>query len=224
MNQQGSPEWFAERCGYATASEFSAVQAKGQGKTRGAYLRRVVAEILTGKPSEGYKGPNTDRGTAQEPFGRMDYEAATGNIVQEVGFIKHPTIARVGCSPDGLIDADGGIEIKSVLPTVQVDTILAGGYPSEHRPQIQGCMWITGRSWWDFASYSPDFRDERLRLYVFRVERDEAYIRNLEAEVVKFVREAEQLCDVLLGGSAIASQLQASIAKITGEQSCSLSN
>jgi hypothetical protein len=63
-------------------------------------------------------------------------------------------------------DADGGIEAKCVIPTVQLDTILGGDYPSEHKAQIQGNLWITGRKWWDFVSYSPDM-PEHLRLYVF---------------------------------------------------------
>ena len=107
--------------------------------------------------------------------------------MEEVGFIKHASL-MAGCSPDGLIGADGGCEIKSVIPTVQLDTILAGGYPSEHRAQIQGNLWITGRAWWDFCSFSPDM-PEHLRTYIFRVARDESYILNLAAEVTVFLGE-----------------------------------
>lgn len=191
MNIQGSPEWFAERVGHATASEFSAILAKGQGITRTKYLRRVVAERLTGKPSETYKNANMERGSEQEPYARMAYEARTDNLVEEVGFIKHTTL-MAGASPDGLIGVDGGCEIKSVIPTVQLDTILAGGYPSEHRAQIQGSMWITGRAYWDFCSFSPDMPDH-LRTYIFRVVRDEAYILNLAAEVTVFLGEVGAL-------------------------------
>jgi hypothetical protein len=81
---QGSPEWFAARCGCATASEFVSVMAKGQGKTRSAYLRRVVAEMLTGKPVETFKNAHTDRGHEQEPLGGQEYEAQTGNLIQRV--------------------------------------------------------------------------------------------------------------------------------------------
>jgi len=188
---QGSEAWALDRCGKATSSEFAAVLAKGQGKTRAAYLRRVVSERLTGKPSETYKNGHMERGQIQEPYARLAYEAATGNLVEEVGFIKHGTL-EAGCSPDGLIDADGGAEIKSVIPTVQLDTILAGGYPSEHRAQIQGVLWITRRSWMDFCSFSPDM-PQHLRTYIFRVERDETYILNLAAEVTVFLSEVEVL-------------------------------
>ncbi len=195
--KQGTQEWLQEKCGHASASEFASVLAKGQGKTRAKYMRQVLAERLTGKPSETYHNAHMDRGIEQEPFARLAYEAKTGNLVQEVGFIKHPSLLA-GCSPDGLIDEDGGAEIKSVIPAVQVDTIESGGYPSEHRAQVQGNLWITGRAWWDFVSFCPDM-PAHLRLYIFRVQRDDAYIKTLEAEVRGFLLEVQTRYDVLMG-------------------------
>lgn len=210
--------WAQARCGHVTASEFSSVLAKGQGKTRAEYLRRVVAEMLTGKPCETYHNAHMDRGQEQEDFARMKYEALTGDPVQAFErdgvtrlFIRHPTMP-VGCSPDGLIDANGGGEFKSVIPTVQIETILSGSYPPKHKAQIQGSLWLTKRQWWDFGSFCPDMPTEPLRLYIFRVQRDEEYITKLEAEVTGFVREAEQLRDLLLGRDTLESQLRASLA------------
>lgn len=197
MNTQGTPEWFEDRRGRATASNFSAVLAKGEGKTRKAYMLKLAAERLTGKVDEGFSNKHTDRGTEQEPFARLAYEAHVGEIVEEVGFIAHP-ILMAGSSPDGLVDV-GGCEIKSVIPTVQLETIMKGGYPSSHKAQIMGNLWITGREWWDFCSWSPDLPDP-LRLYVFRVERDEAYIRTLESEVRTFLTELDTLIETLLKG------------------------
>lgn len=188
---QGSEEWFQARLGCATASCFSDVMAKGQGITRLKYMRQIVAERLTGNPLESYFNRDMERGKEQEPFARLEYEAKTGNLVQEVGFIRHETL-MAGASADGLIDIDGGLEIKSVKPTVQIETIERGGYPYEHAPQVQGNLWITGREWWDFVSYSPDM-PQNLRLYIFRVERNEEYIRNLEAEVIRFLNEADEM-------------------------------
>lgn len=166
MNEQGSEAWLHERLGHVTASCFSDVMAKGQGITRIKYMRRIVGERLTGKLMESYFNRDMQRGHEQEPYARMAYEAMTGNIVQETGFIKHPFL-MAGCSPDGLIDDIGGVEIKSVLPTVQIETIERGGYPFEHAAQIQGSLWVTGREWWDFVSYSPDM-PESLGLYIPR--------------------------------------------------------
>jgi len=197
---QGSEEWLEARLGRVTASCFSDVMARGQGITRLKYMRRIVAERLTGKPIESYFNRDMELGTELEPFARMEYEAQTGNLVQEVGFIQHATLLA-GSSPDGLIDDDGGLEIKSVKPTVQIETIERGGYPYEHAAQVQGNLWILGRQWWDFVSYSPDM-PEQLRLYIYRVERNEEYIQNLEAEVVKFLAEAEEMYQRLIRRAA----------------------
>lgn len=188
---QGTEEWRQARCGWLGASSFSDVLSKGQGIVRKKCLRRIVAECLTGKPMETYSNAHMARGNEQEPFAREAYEAITGTLVEQTGFIRHSTL-RCGFSPDGLIGDDGGVEIKSVIPTVQMDTIEGGKYPSEHKAQIQGSLWVSGRSWWDFCSFSPDM-PEHLRCYIFRVERDEEYIKNLEAEIIVFLREAEAL-------------------------------
>lgn len=197
---QGSDEWHEARLGCATASCFADVMAKGEGIVRKKYMRRIVAERLTGKSIETFSNSHLERGTEQEGYARMEYESVTGNMVQEVGFLRHPEL-MAGASPDGIIDSNGGIEIKSVIPTVQIETIERGAYPTQHRPQIMGNLWITEREWWDFASYSPDM-PEQLRLYVFRVHRNEEYIKNLEAEVIRFLEEAEELHQRLLRRAA----------------------
>jgi hypothetical protein len=191
------------RCGRATASEFSAVLAKGkEGVTRRKYLRRLVAERLTGKPAETYSGRHTERGQQQEPWARIAYEAQTGALVEEVGFIPHVDGLMAGCSPDGLVGDDGGAEFKSVIPTVQLDTLLREGMPPEHKAQVQGNLWITGRAWWDFVSYCPDM-PAHLRLCVYRVEPDEDYIENLAAEVCNFLAEVDMLEAKLLARNPV---------------------
>lgn len=192
MMEQRTEEWLAARLGKATASNFHKLLAKGEGKTRTRYLLDVVAQRLTGKAAEGYTNADMERGIEQEPLGRMAYEARTGNVVVEVGFIQHATL-QAGCSPDGLIGDDGGFELKSVIPTVQIQTIKRGAIPPEHIAQVQGCMWVTGRQWWDFASYSPDFLDDKLRLVVYRVPRDDDYILLLEQEVTGFLRDVDKM-------------------------------
>lgn len=188
---QGSPDWFQIRAGKATASEFASVLAKGEGKMRAKVLRRIVAERLTGKPTESYSNGHMERGQDQEPLARMAYEVATDHIVKQVGFIDHDKLLS-GCSPDGLIlEHRKGAEIKCVIPTVQVETVLRGGYPPEHKAQIQGSMWITGYEEWDFCSFSPDM-PAHLRTYIFTVKRDEEYIAALEAEVRKLLNEVEE--------------------------------
>lgn len=192
MSEQGTQEWRNERCGYATASRFSDILSGGASRQK--YLNELVAERLTLRPTESFSNRHTLRGTEQEPVAKVAYMARTGQIIEEVGFVKHSTL-KAGASPDGLIDLDGGIEIKSVIPTVQIETIKRGGYPKVHMPQIQGNLWITGRQWWDFVSFCYIMREglsPDLQLYIFRVKRDESYIDHLEMEVVTFLKEVDQ--------------------------------
>lgn len=196
--EQGSPQWHLIRAGKATASEFSSVLAKGEGKTRAKVVRRIVAERLTGKVSDTYSNAHMERGQEQEPLALMAYELASDNIVQRVGFIDHDELLA-GCSPDGLLFGQrGGAEIKCVIPTVQVETILRGGYPPEHKAQIQGSLWLTEYDFWDFCSYSPDM-PKHLQLYRFRVTPDAAYIHALETEVRQLLREVDQIVSLLMG-------------------------
>lgn len=193
--EQNSEEWWAARCGLPTASQFSAVLAKGEGKTRASYLRKVVAERLTGLPVEGFKNAHMDRGHEMEPFGRTEYQKLTGNQVEVTGLIVDDEL-RAGASPDGLVGLVGGLELKSVLPTTQVETIERGGVPSEHAAQIQGNLWISGREWWDFGSFCLEM-PERLQMFVIRVQRDEKYIANLAKEVARFNADADALIKTL---------------------------
>lgn len=193
---QRSGAWLYERCGFVTASRFKdVVDLTKAGKPtakREAYLWEVVIERVTGQPSDHYSNAAMEWGTEQEAHSRMAYEAQTGNMVEEVGFHKHSTVPMVGGSPDGLIGDDGGWESKSPFNSaVHLKTIL-NGMPEEHMAQVQGCMWITGRQWWDFTSYDPRMPAE-LRLYVQRIERNDEYILGLEAEVIKFSAEANEI-------------------------------
>ena len=141
MIEQGSPEWFESRRGRATASRFSAIMAKGKEiKSRTGYLNQLVLERLTGEVAEQFRNRHMDRGIEQEPLARMAYEAVTGYMVDLAEFIPHQSL-MAGASPDCLVDADGGAEIKCVLPLVQFATIDSGGIPTVHVPQVQGLMW-----------------------------------------------------------------------------------
>jgi putative phage-type endonuclease len=188
---QGTEEWRAARAGKVTASRFCDVMAKiktGEAASRRDYRWELLTERLTGLPVEGYTNKAMEWGTSHESEARDAYEAETGAWVDRAGFVLHPEFPMVGCSPDGLIGDDGGQEIKCPYSSVVHVQTLKGGMPSEHRHQVQGTMWITGRKYWDFVSYDPRM-PEHLRLYVERIKRDEEYIAQLAAEVVKFEAE-----------------------------------
>lgn len=194
--EQRSDEWCQARLGKPTASQFHKIIAKGEGKTRQKYLYQLAAERLTGTAEEGYINEHMLRGIEQEPIARLQYEAKTGCVVQEVGFIQHTSLA-VGCSPDGLIDDDGGCEIKCVLPTVQIETMTLGRMPSHHEAQVQGNLWITDRKWWDFVSYCGTFHEPERKLIVYRVQRDDKYIAVLQEAVKRFLDDLNAICDAI---------------------------
>jgi hypothetical protein len=60
--------------------------------------------------------------------------------------------------------------------------------PDEHRAQVQGQMWITGRQWCDFVSFDP-LMPEPLQLHIQRINRDPGFIADLEAKVTFFLQQ-----------------------------------
>lgn len=186
---QGTDEWHALRAGIVTASEFDAVQATGKGgapsKTRRTYMLKLIGERLTGEPAEHYSNKHMERGHELEPVARRLYAIRSGAELTQVGFIRR---GEIGCSPDSLIDSEGMLEVKTKLPHLQLEVLLANRFPIEHKAQVQGQLMVADRAWCDFVSYWPG-----LPLFVIRVERDEPYIKALAAECEAFVEEMREL-------------------------------
>ena len=185
--EQGSPEWFAARAGIPTASRFSTVMAKGEGKTRAEYMRKLAGEIITGELAEGYTTPHMERGKLMEDEARETYAFINSVEPYQVGFIRS---GDKGASPDSLIGTDGGLEIKTALPHIQIDRLERDRLPPEHKAQVQGNLWISEREWWDFVSYWP-----RLPMLVTRVYRDEPYIKAMSDEIDRFNDEKAALVE-----------------------------
>ena len=143
------------------------------------YINQLLGERLTGKSEPHYTSEAMILGTEREPLARADYEFITGNKVDQFGFILDDS-QSYGCSPDGLIGDEGGLEVKCPAQTTQA------GYwrdkqsgVKKYYQQIQGCMWVTGRKWWDFFSYHPDMPH-----VLVRVDRNEEYIEKLSQQVL----------------------------------------
>jgi len=188
---QRTEDWYAARLGKATASRFkdaiAALKSGAPAQARRDYLTELVVERLTQQPIQRFQNAAMTWGTEQEPAARAAYERATGRIVEETGFVAHDTLLA-GCSPDGLVDWDGLIEIKCPYSSANHIETLLNGMPAEHIPQVQGQLWITGREWCDFVSYDPRM-PEALQLHVQRIQRDEAFIADLERRVTSFLAE-----------------------------------
>lgn len=176
--EQGSPEWFACRAGIPTASKFATVMAKGEGKTRSKYMRQLAGEIITGEPMESFTNGHMDRGKEMEDEARETYAFINDADIHRVGFIRN---GKKGASPDSLVGKEGGLEIKTALPDIQIERLISGKLPSEHTAQVQGNIWIAEREYWDFVSYWP-----KLPLLTVRVFRDDIYIKNMASEIDRF--------------------------------------
>lgn len=189
--EQGSAEWLAARCGKVTASRVSDVLAKtktGYGASRANYMAELIAERLTGEPAERFVNAAMAWGTEKEPEARSLYAFITDSDVEQVGFIEHPLISMCGASPDGLVAHDGLVEIKCPSTATHIDTLLGQAVPAKYVTQMQWQIAVTGREWCDFVSYDPRLPDS-MRIFVKRVERDDAFIEAASQEVVLFLEE-----------------------------------
>ncbi len=180
---QGTPEWYAARLGIPTASNFAAIRAKGEGKVRRTYMMKLIGEIMTGESAYNFTNDHTERGHEIEPDARNLYAFYLDVEPVQVGFIRN---GRKGASPDSLVGTNGMSEIKTKLPHIQAEVLLADRLPPEHVAQCQGNLWVAEREWIDFVSYWP-----KMPLFVKRVYRDEAYIKSLSSEVDLFLAEMD---------------------------------
>ena len=186
---QRTEEWFAARLGKVTASRVADVITRtktGYGASRANYMAQLICERLTGKQGDTYQNAAMAWGTEQEPLARGAYEALTGLLVEETGFVPHPTITMAGASPDGLI-----VEIKCPNTATHIETLMSDTVPGKYETQMQWQMACTDRKWCDFVSYDPRM-PSHMQLFIFRVHRNTETIIELEREVEKFLFELDQ--------------------------------
>ena len=191
--KQGSDAWHESRLGRVTASRVADVLAKtktGYSATRDNYMAQLVCERLTGEKGESFTNAAMQHGTETEPLARAAYEAFKDVLVDEVGFVPHPSIIMAGASPDGLVGDDGLLEIKCPNTATHIETLLSQTVPSKYNTQMQFQMACTNRSWCDFVSFDNRLPVE-LQLFVKRVPRENMYIKLMEEEIVKFLNELD---------------------------------
>ncbi len=197
--EQGSTEWLAARCGKVTASRVADVIAKtktGYGASRANYMAELIAERLTGTPAERFTNAAMQWGTDHEEAARNYYAFVTDSEVEQVGFIEHPSLAMCGASPDGLIGDGGLVEIKCPNTATHIDTLLGQTVPAKYVTQMQWQMAVTGRQWCDFVSFDPRMPDS-MKIFVKRVERDQAAIDDMSGEVIAFLVELNDKVEAL---------------------------
>lgn len=198
---QGSEDWKRARVGKVTASRISDVIARtktGWGASRKNYAAELIAERLTGEPAPSFTNGAMQWGLDTEPQARAAYEFFRDAEVVEIGLIDHPTIPMSAASPDGLVSDDGVLELKCPLTATHIETLLTKAVPDKYLVQMLWQMACTGRQWVDFVSFDPRM-PESLRMFVKRVQRDNARIAELETEVKTFLKEIDATVAALTG-------------------------
>lgn len=193
---QGSDAWLEARRGIVTASTIGQlITAKtlrpAKNDTARGLIETLTAERVTGRIEPVYANAAMERGNRDEPWARHEYEKATGNKVDEVGFIRLDTAEfTVGYSPDGLVGDDGLIEIKSRSPRIQMRTILTDEVPAANMAQIMCGLYVTGREWLDYVSYSNG-----MPLYIKRVSPDNDWFNAIRCAMNEFTIAANAITD-----------------------------
>lgn len=151
--KQLSDEWFALRAGKLTGSNAQAIAANGKGLETLAYT--MLAEKYS-KNRYSFTNPDIERGIELEDQARQTYRILHDDV-EEVGFVEMDEY--VGCSPDGLIGKDGGLEIKCVNDVNFFRLLVNGSDGIEYKYlwQVQMSLLVTKRKWWDLVFYNPNY-------------------------------------------------------------------
>ncbi len=175
---QRSEEWYAVRLGKITATSFPTMANAKSKATLDNLCYKTAAEILTGVSCESdYTNTSMENGVTLEDQAVCAYENEKFMHVREVGFVELDEF--IGGSPDGLVDDDGGIELKCPEPHTHLKYLSADGKAwKNYKWQVQGALWITGRDWWDFTSYCPLFLADK-QLLIERVTPDAESFKKL---------------------------------------------
>lgn len=191
--QQGSAQWLLARLGKPTGSWLSNIVTPTgkavKGEKRTTYLYQLLGERITGQTTETYVSEPMKRGTFLEPEARSWYELTAGVSVEQVGFVIGDG-GKWGVSPDGLVGKHGGLEIKCSTLPIHLKNVLAGGVPATWAVQVQACMWVCERAWWDVVLYTDAINVPSV---VVRAEQDAVVIDTLKAEVPAFCEELDAL-------------------------------
>jgi hypothetical protein len=186
---QGSEDWFKVKHGIPSASSFDKiVTTKGdRSKQREKYLYQLAGERVIGKTEETYQNDNMLRGIELEDEARKLYELISDKEATRTGFF---LADGYGCSPDGIVEPMGLLEIKCPILATHVGYLVDYKLPMEYFQQVQGQLLVTGRQWCDFMSYYPE-----LRPLIIHVNRNEEFIEKLKAELELFCIELNQVVD-----------------------------
>ena len=195
--EQNSDEWFKLRMTRTTSSNFDNICAnmgKAFGNPAIEYAQKKALEIVTGVYDEtSFKSSYMERGNELEPFAVERYEIETFNNVTNGGFTE---FGRYGDSTDGMVGADGCIEIKSVIPKTQWKNLNRGSYDPSYKWQIQGHLFVSDKSWCDWVSYCPEFPPKK-QLIIHTVEVDKIMQEQLVERLSQFDKKVDEFVKMI---------------------------
>lgn len=196
--EQNSDEWYELRLRRATSSNFDKIYAnfgKSFGNPALQYAQKKALERVTGLMDEtGFKSALMDRGSELEPIANLMYQEQTFNEVTNGGFME---FGMLGDSNDGNVGDKGCIEIKCVIPNTHWKRILAGGYDTSYKMQIQGHLYIGDKEWCDFVQYCPEFPEHK-QLYIHRVYKDDKLQSQLIERLEEFELKVQEFTKILM--------------------------
>lgn len=182
--EQNTLEWLNLHLGIPTASGLdNLITPTGEirkGEMPKTYLFKKVAESWRGRPLLDLNTFSTEQGMIIEEEARPFFELETDQKVRQVGFIMTDD-GKFGCSPDGLIGEDNGIEIKCPAAHTHVKYLVNGELPPEYVPQVHGSMYVTGFPRWTFLSYRRGFPP-----LILEIKRDETIIAAISEALGEF--------------------------------------
>ena len=187
---QGDPAWVNARLGIPTASEFDALitpkfeMRTGQMPT--TYLYDKLAEKVLGFSTQDASSFQMQQGSILEHEAIPWLAFAHDVKINRVGFCTTDD-SRIGCSPDGLIGDDGGVEVKCPSPAIHMKYLMEGGVPPQYLCQVHGSLLVTGRKWWKFVSYSRQFP-----ALVVHVDRDDRIIGAMQHTLDHFLKRFDE--------------------------------
>lgn len=209
---QRSQEWYAARLGRLTGSCAGAMLTtikSGEAAMRRNLRLRLVLERLTGKSQDSdYVSPAMQAGIDREADAIAAYEALTGDLVRQSGFLGHATL-MAGCSLDGHLGEFAKlVSVKCRQPAAHLDFLKTGTIPADALAQMRHELWITGAAAHDYFSWNPDF-PEPLQSRMKTIMRADADVPGYEQAALAFLAEVDRECDVVRTLADVSGQLQA---------------
>jgi hypothetical protein len=191
-----SPAQIRQRIGCLTASNMRrALAMLKNGKPaedRMSYQRELVAERLVGFAADHYVNAAMQHGIDNEGPAKDLYSWVTGNLIEPMQTIGHPTIPHFLATPDGRIDETTGVEVKCPTSAKYVLWRLENVVPEEHKPQMIAQCLCAGFTSVEFIAYDPRMPAEQ-RLFVRRYTPTADELAAVAAGATQFLAEVDQM-------------------------------